>query len=328
MAAAARAHAGVAQRIPLRGRSAQRLAPPYHVPQDACLHKSLQLESNPSAAGKEPTFTVLIAFACSAGFLSASLAAHAFGVAGGAAPTQSGGRDAAPFEIVIDAVRRPASPPEKFFAGFRHEGTFTASLPFCPAGSTVDLEWLGPLGSVRGTREFACGDGSGTVTASQQVIETDLTTYLKGVWRIVGGTGPYATLRGKGTFSTAMTGDDVSTRRIHETWSGVSGFDASPPTIAISQARVNKLKRPQGAYSGRIVFSARDGSEEGVVSYRMTVRSGAQLLASRSGIASPTATVTFRVRPRRAVRTLSVVIVVSDALGNESTTSRMLQLPR
>ena len=278
--------------------------------------------------GKEPSLTVRATFAVSAGFLGSSLAAHFVGVAGGAPPTQSGGRGAAPFEIMIDAVRSPAGPPEKFFAGFRHEGTFTASLPFCPTGSAVDLEWLGPLGAVRGKREFTCGDGSGTITGSQQVLETDLSTYLKGVWRIVAGTGPYATLRGKGTFSTALTGDDVLRRRIHETWSGLTGFDATPPRIAVSRARVDKLKRPRGAYSGRIVFSAQDGSEEGGVSYLMTVRGGTHLLASRSGIASPTASITFRVRPRPTIRRLRVVIVASDALGNESTISRLLKLPR
>ena len=234
-----------------------------------------------------------------------------------------------PFEVVIDGFRSPATPVEKFFTGFRNEGPFSASLPFCPSGYAVDLEWLGPLGLVHGTRQFSCSDGSGSITARQRVLQTDLNTYLKGDWKIVEGTGPYAKLRGKGTFATVMSGDDFATRRFRETWSGLVDFDDTPPTVAITTTRTQKLRRPAGAYSIRVILSARDEKAETAIAYRIGIRSGDREAASRSGeTMSGTASATLRVRLwKNERRTLRLVIVGSDALGNEHVVSRMLRLP-
>jgi hypothetical protein len=242
------------------------------------------------------------------------------------------GARAAPssFELVIDGFRSPAAPVETFFAGFRNEGPFTASASFCSSGYAVDLEWLGPLGSVHGTRQFTCSDGSGSVTARQRVLRTDLTTFLEGDWQIAEGTGQYATLRGKGTFATVLSGDPNSpaTRTFRETWRGVVDFDAMPPMIAISRASAERLRRPAGAYRIRIGISVRDGSQANAVSYRIAVRSGAGELASKSGeTTSGTASTTLRVRPKKNVRSLRLVIVASDPLGNERTVTRSLRLP-
>lgn len=242
------------------------------------------------------------------------------------------GARAAPssFELVIDGFRSPAAPVETFFAGFRNEGPFTASASFCSSGYAVDLEWLGPLGSVHGTRQFTCSDGSGGVTARQRVLRTDLTTFLEGDWQIAEGTGQYATLRGKGTFATVLSGDPNSpaTRTFRETWRGVVDFDAMPPMIAISRASAERLRRPAGAYRIRIGISVRDGSQANAVSYRIAVRSGAGELASKSGeTTSGTASTTLRVRPNKNVRSLRLVIVASDPLGNERTVTRSLRLP-
>lgn len=242
------------------------------------------------------------------------------------------GARAAPssFELVIDGFRSPAAPIEAFFAGFRNEGPFTASASFCSSGYAVDLEWLGPLGSVHGTRQFTCSDGSGSVTARQQVLRTDLVTFLEGDWQIAEGTGRYATLRGKGTFATALSGNpiDPATRTFRETWRGVVDFDDTPPTVAISRASAERLRRPAGAYRIRIGISARDGSAANAVSYRIAVRSGGRELASKSGeTTSGTASTVFRVRPNKNLRSLRLVIVASDPLGNERTVTRSLRLP-
>ena len=250
-------------------------------------------------------------------------------VGGGTLLTAGAGAAPTSFELVIDGFRSPAGPVEKFFAEFRNEGPFTASVPLCSSGYAVDLEWLGPLGSVRGLRQFTCTDGSGGITARQRVLRTDLATFLEGDWRIVEGTGRYATLRGKGTFATALFGDPeaVTTRTFRETWHGLTDFDNVPPTIAISRASVKRLRRPQGSYTIRIVLSARDDNEGNATTYRIGVRSGAGELASRSGeTTSGTVSATFRVRPKKSARSLQLVIVASDPLGNERTVTRRLNL--
>lgn len=260
----------------------------------------------------------------------------AFSIGSGAAPQHSDALASplaraapSPFEVVIDGFRSPATPLEKFFAGFRNEGPFSASAPFCSAGYAVDLEWLGPLGSVHGTREFSCSEGSGSITARQRVLKTDLVTYLEGDWKIVEGTGPYAKLRGKGTFRTAMSGDDVATKTFRETWSGVVDFDDTPPTVAITTARAQKLLRPAGAYDIRVAFSAQDENAGNAVAYRISVRSGDREAAYKYGeTTSGKASATLRVRLRKSERrTLRLVIVGSDALGNEHIVSRLLRLP-
>ena len=233
-----------------------------------------------------------------------------------------------PFEIVIDGFRSPATPVEKFFSGFRNEGPFSASTPFCSSGYAVDLEWLGPLGLVHGTRQFSCSDGSGSITARQRVLETDLNTYLKGDWRVVEGTGPYAKLRGKGTFATVMGGDDFATRTFRETWTGVVDFDDTAPKVAVTTVKAQKLRRPAGAYSIRVAFSARDEKEDTAVAYRISIRSGDRDAATRNGETSGTASATLRVRLWKSERrTVRLVIVGSDALGNEHVVSRLLRLP-
>ncbi len=233
-----------------------------------------------------------------------------------------------PFEIVIDGFRSPATPVEKFFSGFRNEGRFSASSPFCSSGYAVDLEWLGPLGLVHGTRQFSCSDGSGSITARQRVLETDLNTYLKGDWKVFAGTGPYAKLRGKGTFATVLSGDDFATRTFRETWNGLVDFDDTPPTVAITTAKTQKLRRPAGAYTIRVALSARDERADTAVAYKISIRSGDREAASKVGETSGTASATLRVRLWKSERrTLRLVIVGSDAVGNEHAVSRLLKLP-
>ena len=54
-----------------------------------------------------------------------------------------------------------------------------------------------------------------------------------GSWRIVKGTGRYATLRGLGTYTgTLVSGDpDFASVVFRTNWQGIVDFDADPPTI-------------------------------------------------------------------------------------------------
>ena len=99
-------------------------------------------------------------------------------------------------EAVIDGFRSPAAPVESSSPA-SDEGPFSASFPFCSTGYAVDLEWLGPLGLVHGMRQFSCSDGSGSITARQRVLQTDLNTYLKGDWKIVDEPGRTASCGGR-----------------------------------------------------------------------------------------------------------------------------------
>jgi hypothetical protein len=232
------------------------------------------------------------------------------------------------FELVMEnGFHTPAEPPEKFSLGFRHEGPFTASAPFCSAGYAVDLALLPPME----VRQFTCSDGSGGITVRKLVVRADAQfTHEEGVWTIMEGTGRYSTLRGKGTsVLDTISGDpaDHITTRFNETWAGVIDFDVTRPDVIISRASAKRLRRPKGVYSIRVTFTARDGSEGNAVSYTMTV-SGRGLSVLRTGTTtSGTVSITFRVRPRKPARTLRLVLVASDPVGNETRVARQLRLP-
>lgn len=231
------------------------------------------------------------------------------------------------FELVMNGFHSAAEPRETFSLGFRHEGPFTASAPFCSSGYAVDLRLVPPMTR----RQFTCSDGSGTITAEKFVRRADvLFTHEEDVWAIVEGTGRYSTLRGKGTSVTELVSGDPADHiktTFREIWHGVIDFDVTPPEVSISRASVQRLRRPKGSYSIRVAFSARDGSEGNAVSYAITV-SGFGVFLRRSGtITAGTVSTTFRVRPAKRVRRLQLVVVASDPVGNETRIARQLTLP-
>jgi hypothetical protein len=193
----------------------------------------------------------------------------------------------------------------------------------------LDLEALVPGNSLR---QVTCGDGSGSITASKSVVRANAQfTHEEGVWAIVEGTGRFSTLRGRGTsVLDIISGDpaDHITTRYNETWTGVIDFDVTRPEITITRASAIRLRRPKGAYSVRLVFNARDGNDGNAVSYTMTVTGPEVFVLRRGATASGTVSITFRVRPRNPRRTLRLVIVASDPVGNETRVTRQLRLPR
>jgi hypothetical protein len=247
---------------------------------------------------------------------------------GGAALVVAGTGRASPtsFELVMNGFHSAAQPPETFSFGFRHEGPFTASAPFCSSGYAVDLRLVPTMAR----RQFTCSDGSGTITADKFVRRADaLFTHEEDVWRIVDGTGRYSTLRGKGTsISDVVSGDpaDHITTTFREVWRGVVDFDVTRPQVSISRASVQQLQRPKGSYSIRVAFSARDGSDGNAVFYAITV-SGFGVFLRRSGtITAGIVSTTFRVHPAKRVRRLQLVVVASDPVGNETRIARQLIL--
>jgi hypothetical protein len=238
--------------------------------------------------------------------------------------TGSGRASPSAFVLVMnDGFHTPAQPADRFTLGFRHEGPFTASAPFCASGYAADLTLVPPME----LRQFTCSDGSGTITARKTVVQADaLFTHEEGTWSIVEGTGRYTILRGRGTsVLDTVSGDPANhlTTRYNERWSGLIDFDATRPVLSISQASAKRLTRPADAYNVRIAFTARDESS---ISYDMTL-SGSGVFVHRAGSTSAgKVSKSFRVRPRRSARTLRLTLTVQDPVGNETKTVRRLRL--
>ena len=229
------------------------------------------------------------------------------------------------FELVMNGFHTAAEPREKFSLGFRHEGPFTASAPFCTPGYAVDLETL------PGTalRQVTCTDGSGSITVRKALLRADAQfTHEEGVWAIVEGRGRHSTLRGKGTYvSDVVSGNpaDHITTTFREVWRGVIDFDNTPPAVSISRASAKRLRRPKRTYGIRVVFSARDMN---AVSYAMTVSGGGVYVRRAGKTTSGTVSTAFRVRPAKPVRELLLVVRASDPVGNETRAARQLRLGR
>jgi hypothetical protein len=232
------------------------------------------------------------------------------------------------FELVMKGgIHTAAEPRDRFSLGFRHEGPFTATAPFCPSGHAVDLALQPPTE----LRQFTCTDGSGSITARKVIMRADAQfTHEEAVWAIVEGTSRYSMLRGKGTaVLDTVSGDPANhiMTTFDETWVGVIDFDVTRPILSISQVRATQLQRPKGVYVVRIAFSARDGAAGNAVSYTMIASGGAAFVRRSAMTTSATVSITFRVRPEKGTRRLRLTLTVSDPVGNETRVVRRLTLP-
>jgi hypothetical protein len=99
-------------------------------------------------------------------------------------------------------------------------GTFTALDPLCPSGTFVD-EFVGGGGAFRSGRVdygasairkmFTCTDGSGAFTIlfhPQFTPATPAGCLQAGPFAVIGGSGDYAKLRGRGDFCVFAVGED------------------------------------------------------------------------------------------------------------------------
>ena len=210
--------------------------------------------------------------------------------------------------------------------GLRHDGRFTASAPFCHAGRAFDVRHLDATNRLAVLRMHTCDDGSGSFTAFMP----DVTGEHRGsgTWKIVEGTGRYATLRGIGTYiGTLLSGDPNAFETIayRTSWQGVVDFDADPPAIEAFTPNARKLPQRLRTYVLRIDATVRDPAAP--VSYTVDVRAGRALLGFKQGsTASGQAAITLRLRPSRAARSARVLLTARDAVGNEITASRSVRL--
>jgi len=195
-------------------------------------------------------------------------------------------------------------------------GGFSAVAPVCAAGAGVDERYVHPDGVVR---EHTCADGSGSFTAILSPAVAELGG--AGEWRIVGGTGRYADLRGQGAFAGEFVSGSPSreeTVSFRTTWTGLVGFDASAPVLG--QLRLSVARRAgDGPYVLRVSFRASDDSPDSRIRYVVLPSSGSRALPFAQGRARSGRT-SLALRFGAVYRTdlpIVVEIRVSDALGNE-----------
>jgi hypothetical protein len=209
-------------------------------------------------------------------------------------------------------------------AALLHEGTFTASAPLCPSGSAADV-------SVDATtdtslRRFTCPNGGDFLA---KITPLPAEHGGNGSWQIVDGTGPFAELRGKGTFSsTRLAGrpDDPAAITFRSTWDGVVDFDVVAPTIDVTSATARKLKRPKGWYSVRVALAF---VGEADVSYVLQVvdprKPGNAFVYKVGRTTSGNVTSTSRLKTKHT-KTLQIEVTAADAVGNEATAEKTLRL--
>lgn len=259
-----------------------------------------------------------------AGLVAATIMGATIAVAGPSAATQ--------FELVLTGGHEavPATPAFPF--GVRHTGSFTASPPFCTAGTFADLT-NDLLRSSTDTRLYTCKDGSGTITTEQEDWFEHKPPFTD-VWRISSGSGRYADLRGYGSFrGEFLSGDefDPVTILFRSTMRGSVAFDAVAPRVTVSEAKATKRAHPVGTYSIRIAFSMRDSAAQDRLEWLVAVEpAGGGLYLARKDGAATTGRVatTLRAKPESGARRVKLHVRAEDAVGNWRWVTRSLKLPR
>ncbi len=246
------------------------------------------------------------------------------GVAGAdAVATSTTAATSVPFQLALDGVHAQGVGP----SNLRHEGSFTATSPACAAGHGVDRELIDPVAALR---EYTCDDGSGSFTALVDPVVAEPRGL--GVWRILGGTGRYAKLRGQGTFESELVGGaltDETTVAFRTTWVGVAAFDDVAPALHGVQATTAQLRHPIGGYLLRISFSIRDDLDGSAVEYLVLPSSGSYRLPFSQGSTSTgRVSVALEIHPPGNRRRIRLEIRATDAVGNRSTIVRSMKLPR
>ncbi|HSI96844.1 MAG TPA: hypothetical protein VK926_00645 [Gaiellaceae bacterium] len=226
-----------------------------------------------------------------------------------------------PLMLVFDGAHEPGLGQ----ANPRHAGTFTAAGPACPSGTATDQRYVYPFGVLR---EHVCDDGSGSFTALLD--PTPAEHGGVGRWKILGGTGGYSDLRGRGTFTGELLAGSPSheeTITFRTSWEGLAGFDAVAPRVRDVRTSLRRLGRG-GTYLLRVSFRTRDDVPANAVEYGVLPTSGSYALSFAEGRARRGAvSVALVVRPRRPDLPIVVSLRVTDPLGNDRRVLRSVPLP-
>jgi hypothetical protein len=238
---------------------------------------------------------------------------------------------AKPFELVLNGTHQAHPPTPQITIGWRHVGTFTATPPFCASGTAADVTLDSSDGSPD-SRLYTCDDGSGTLTLSHEMFPEHAPPYTD-AWSILGGTGQYAGLRGKGTYrGELVSGSNAEPLSVvfRSTISGLVDYDSVAPTVAVS-AKATKLLRPASTYSLRLALALRDNEPGNAVTYTVAVEpgGGGLYLVQRKGSTNAgKVAMTLRIKPNASVRALLINVRAEDPVGNSRLATRRLKLPR
>jgi len=226
--------------------------------------------------------------------------------------------------VVVPGAMSANAESTPFALVFGDEGPFMALAPMCAAGTAVELEQTLTNGWLTTLRRFDCADGDSVLARTWLLWGDPAAGYEEGAWRILGGSGAYGRLRGKGTYVRAPFEETGS---IAEVWRGLVDLDDVAPQVTVTRASVSAQRQPGDAYVVRLAFRARDASGS-PVSFLVTVRSSI-LLAAKYGSAGPGPTsIVLKVSPRTGERLVRLEISAIDHVGNERVIGRVQALPR
>jgi hypothetical protein len=177
-------------------------------------------------------------------------------------------------------------------------GTFTASGLVCPTGTFADVEIPIRISTTR-----TCDDGSGEFVARGG-----------GLYTVSDGTGHYVNLRGRGQCHVDFGPPIVRTCQF------LAAFDDVAPSAAIT--RFTAARAPHGCRV-KTSFRSSDDVLENQVSYKLSVAAGSRVLAARHGTVSGQSTAfVLTVKPPKSTRKLTVILRVTDPVGNTRTIRR------
>jgi hypothetical protein len=207
-----------------------------------------------------------------------------------------------------------------------HEGTFTTAASFCPSGSAADTSI--DSNTETAVRTFRCSGSADAFTARVKPLPAEHGG--SGSWQIVSGSGALADLRGKGTWTSVRLGgttDDPATITFRSTWEGVTDYDASAPTIALSRSSAQRLRRPKGAYLVRFRLSFSEAAGN-VVTYDVRVIDprNAHEVPKVGSTSTGTASFAIHVRPTRRTRILTIKVEATDPVGNAAHLATKLRI--
>jgi hypothetical protein len=126
--------------------------------------------------------------------------------------------------LALAVVPAAASPPSQLTLtvttpAIPGPGTFAADAVVCLGGTTSDVGFVSGGATVtvyHSDKTFVCTDGSGTFTVSLVARRVAGAAGTTGTWKIAGGTGDYASLKGSGK----LVGTDQSGGGIVDVFTG------------------------------------------------------------------------------------------------------------
>jgi len=232
------------------------------------------------------------------------------------------GSGPADFTLTLDGRHAPAT-----FAspnGLEHEGAFSTNEPRCASGTAVDIAIAAATATAR--RRFTCSDGN---TFDALVTPLPFEHGGEGTWRIVGGTGDLATVRGLGTWTSVRTGgsdEHPLTITFTSTWTGVAASDAAAPAVSVARTAAHRLSASRARLTVRLELADQTPPLKFAVTVVDPQRPDVPLLrwAGTTSASARSRSTGIRVVP--ATRSLRLTGSVSDAVGNTRAISARIRL--